>query len=116
MFLEADGVVKTPLEAKGVDTTVRGGDSNAPPKDGVVTASKTFAEVWAEVRPEEGWANLFPLNFNNPASLERWEEPATLNAGSGSSNARLRGGVVVGSGTCADQAPAGLKERPGWEA
>jgi hypothetical protein len=52
MPLEADGVVKTPLEVEGVDTTVRGGDANAPPKDGVVTASKTFAEVW----PEEVWA------------------------------------------------------------
>jgi hypothetical protein len=61
MPLEADGVVKTPLEVEGVDTTVRGGDANAPPKDGVVTASKTFAEVWPEeVWAEEVWAEVCP--------------------------------------------------------
>ena len=63
------------------EATVRGGDINAPPKGGVVTASKTFAEGWA---------------------VALSGELVEANADSCGSNARLRGGGVVGSGTCVE--------------
>jgi hypothetical protein len=93
----------TPVLAAGaVVTTVRNGGTNAPPKDGGATASKTFAEAWAGLV-------LPAFTVTIPATSARWAEPAMPNAGNGSSNARRRGGAAAGSGICVNRGLSHLK-------
>ena len=96
MAPDATGQNTTVWEAGAVVTTVRNGGTNAPPKDGGATASKTFAEAWAGLV-------LPAFTVTIPATSARWAEPAMPNADSGGLNVRLRGGVAVGSGTCVDR-------------
>jgi hypothetical protein len=96
--LDTEAVV-TALDTAVVATIVRGGDSNAPPKDGVVTASRAFAEGWAEVWPEEGWANLALPDFNNPASSSSRvlgsDRPLEFHANNNLNSPRLRACLSV---------------------
>jgi hypothetical protein len=89
-----DTEVITALDTAVVATIVRGGDSNAPPKDGVVTASRAFVEGWAEGWPEEGWANLALPDFNNPASSSSRglgsDRPLEFHANNNLNSPRLR--------------------------